>query len=106
MAEIINIDSCQKILQKYPNRVPIILHTNKIKLSKTKYLVNNQLPLGAFMFILRKNVYPPLDNTQSLYIFFNDTIVPNNTTFETIYKNYKNEDGFLYANITVENAFG
>ena len=49
-----------RILEKYPDRIPIILEKNKdsdIKLiEKTKYLVPRNMVMTQFIFTIRKNI--------------------------------------------------
>ena len=50
-------EESNKILERYPDRIPIICETldkNAPKLDKKKFLVPCDLTMGQFMFILRK----------------------------------------------------
>lgn len=62
-----------KILENYPNRIPIICEKDpKCKLNeidKTKYLVPNDLTLSQFTFIVRKRLQ--LDKNSALFLLIN-----------------------------------
>ena len=98
-----------KILEKYPNRIPVIVTKDpKSKLEdmdKNKFLTPNELTLGQFLFLIRKRI--KLDASVSLFIFVNETILaPTSHTMQTLYDSYKDEDGFLYLMYCSENVFG
>ena len=70
------ITESSKILEKYPNRVPIIVEKelkSKIKdIDKNKFLVPEDMSFGQFMFIIRKRI--KLDSTEALFIFVNKSL--------------------------------
>lgn len=93
-----------KLMHKYPNKIPLIIKTN-ILIDKKKFLVSDETTLGSFMFLL-KTKYIHLKKHESLYIFFNNRMINSSITFLTLYERYKSDDGFLYANLVIENSFG
>jgi len=97
-----------KIMKKYPNRVPIIIEkANKCLLNdidKTKYLVPKDLNMNQLVYIIRKRI--KLDNSQSIFFIVGDNVCPSNTPLCNIYDKHKDEDGFLYIIYTSENTFG
>ena len=98
-----------KILEKYPNRIPVIVSKDpKSTLSdmdKNKFLTPHDLTLGQFLFLVRKRI--KVDEATSLFIFVNETILaPTSFTMESLYDSYKDEDGFLYLMYCSENVFG
>jgi len=99
------IKICDKILLKYPERVPIIVDYKKeIKLDKNKYIVPNNLTVGQFMYVLRKRI--KINNEQSLFLLCNNTLMLNNELIINLYNKQKDYDGFLYIIISLENTFG
>ena len=62
-----------KILEKYPDRIPIICekdpNCNLNEINKTKYLVPNDLTLSQFIFIVRNRLH--LDKNSSLFLLVN-----------------------------------
>ena len=98
-----------KIKIKYPNRYPIIISKgNKCELSnidKTKFLIPGDLTMGQIIFIVRKRI--KLDDTDSLFLFINDKILPaSSSVISSVYNDHKDEDGFLYITYCNENVFG
>ena len=99
-----------RILNKYPDRVPIICQ--KIKrannscptIDKEKYLVPNDLSVGQFIYIIRKRLQ--LSSEKALYIFINGCIPNVGSLMSHIYKEHQETDGFLYIYYNLENTFG
>ena len=95
----------KKILIKYPNRIPIIVDSKKdINLDKNKYIVPENLTVGQFMCILKKRI--KTNSYSSVFLKCNDTIISNTDVIKILYYNKKNEDGFLYIKVILENTFG
>lgn len=98
----------QKLREKYPNRIPIIIDKHKIStipdIDKNKFLVPCDITVGHFFFMIRKRIN--LKKEDAMYIFINDKIPSLTALISSIYKEYKNEDGFLYAIYCSEATFG
>lgn len=105
-------DNSAKVLHKYPDRVPVIIEriksisTNVADLERTKYLVPYDTTIAFFAANIRKKV--TLREGDSLFIFCGSKnhIVSGSNTFQHLYLNYKDEDGFLYLLYSGENVFG
>lgn len=102
-------DESRRIMNKYKDRIPIIVEIansdkNVIKLDKAKYLVPEDLTASQFMYVIRKRI--KLESKTAMFILFNNCTVPSSTLIKNIYIEHKDEDGFLYAIISLENAFG
>ena len=102
------IEESQEIMNKYPDRIPIILEKNiKSEISdikKNKYLVPKELVFSNFIFSIRK--YIELDNNKSLFFFINNYIPKNSELICEIYNTHKDKDGYLYIIYDIENTFG
>ena len=98
----------KKIIDKYPNRVPVIVtKNNKCKLKgidKNKYLVPNDMTIGQFVYTIRKRL--ELKPELALFFFINNKVVATSSIILDIYNNEKSEDGFLYIKYQDENTFG
>lgn len=98
----------QRILLKYPNRVPIIVeiseHTQLPELDKHKFLAPADLTMGQFVYIIRKRI--KLKPEQSIFLFINNQLPCTNSLLSQIYKEYKDTDGFLKCIISGESTFG
>ena len=97
-----------RIMEKYPDRVPIILEQaddTLVQLDKKKYLVPKDITMGQFIYVLRKKL--KLGPSIGIFLFFNNNIMVNGSaTILDSYIKYKDEDGFLYIKYSGENTFG
>lgn len=106
------LNDSEKLLSKYPERVPIICGIRENDLDffkdykKIKYLVPRTITMGQFMYIIRQKI--KLDRSEGLYIFTdnNNELCKLNLDVSVIYNEHKSEDGFLYLTIARENTFG
>ena len=102
------ISECSRILNKHPDRVPIIVCKDKScdlpDIDKQKYLVPKDMSLGQFIYVIRKRI--KLNPEMALFVLVNGTLQPSNKLLEDIYENNKDIDGFLYIVYTSENTFG
>lgn len=99
------------ILNKYPDRLPIICERAKRasssvpELDKHKFLVPKDLTIGQFIHVIRKRI--KLESISSIFIFCNNnTLPPTSSLILSIYNEYKDEDGFLYLQYNGEDTFG
>jgi len=99
-----------KMLNKYPDRVPVICQRHPKAnqdcpyIDKIKYLVPMELTLGQFVYIIRKRMHIPSE--KALFLFIEGNIPAMSSLLSQIYKEYQDEDGFLYINYNTENTFG
>lgn len=98
-----------RVLQKYPDRIPIICEKNSRandcpEIDKKKYLVPFDLTIGQFMYVIRKRL--KLQSEAAIFLFINGTIPPSSSLVGRIYEQHKNKDGFLYITYAKENTFG
>ena len=98
----------QRVLAKYPDRCPIICsrgNTNVPEIDKVKYLAPKDITLGQFTYVIRKRIKLPPET--GLFLFINNkSLIQNTALMENVYRNYRNEDGFLYISYSGENTFG
>jgi len=100
-----------RIVAKYSDRVPVIVEPDLKKgttipyIDKKKYLVPNDLSLGQFIFVIRKRLKLPAN--EAIYIFTSTGIIPTTSQqMIDIYRQHKDQDGFLYLTYSGENVFG
>lgn len=101
------LDESTRIIEKYPERVPIICErlTRKApKIDRKKYLCPKDLTMGNFMYVIRKRLH--LTEEKALYLFVNNSIIPVSKDLGTIYEEKKEKDGFLYIRYDSESTFG
>ena len=98
-----------KILNKYPDKIPIIIeksiNDNLLDtIDRNKYLVPKDLTVGQIIHIIRKRL--KLNPTIGIFIFCNNALIPTSNNIFNVYNNYKDEDLFLYFTYSGENTFG
>lgn len=93
---------------RHPSKIPIIIYTKNKQaplLKKCKFLVNTDITIAELLHTIRK--YMELKQNESIFLFTeNNTIPPSSFTVQSLYKEHKNEDGFMYLEYSVENTFG
>jgi len=100
----------QRVLEKYPNRIPVICETqqttnsSELHLKKTKYLVPETLTVGQFMYVLRKQM--TLKPEEAIFLLVNNILIPTSTLMSQVYTDHKEEDGFVYFYCCKESVYG
>ncbi|KZT50707.1 autophagy-related protein 8 [Calocera cornea HHB12733] len=95
--------------EKYPDKVPIICdNANKTDApisGKNKFIVPNDFTVGQFIYkVLRERI--KLSRGEALFIFVNGVVPPANESLSAIYKEHRDNDGFLYITYSLEATFG
>eukprot|EP00483_Globobulimina_turgida_P009567 UN09586 len=97
-----------RIIKKYPERIPVICEKAQQStisdIDKKKYLVPSDLTVGQFIYVIRKRI--KLEPEQAIFIFVNNTLPSTAALMSQIYKDHKDEDGFLYITYTDQDSFG
>lgn len=101
-------ESC-RICKKHSDRVPIVVcrnikDDNIAEIDKQKFLVPKDMTIGQFVYVIRKRIN--LKSEQALFVLINNSLQPSNKLLEEIYKDCKDDDGFLYVIYSSENTFG
>lgn len=103
------VKKSQLILEKYPDRVPLIIQPSKndrdaYPIDKSKYITPRDLTLLQLQQIIRRRIrFPP---EKALFMFINNKIYPITSVIGTVYDTNKDTDGFLYITYCQENTFG
>ncbi|KAM3931233.1 microtubule-associated protein 1 light chain 3 gamma [Leptodactylus fuscus] len=98
------------IKAKYPTKVPVIVERYQKEkylplLYKTKFLVPHDLSMSRFVNLIRNRM--DLSATQALYILVNEkNLVSMSLTMSELYRDNKDEDGFLYMTYASQEMFG
>ena len=102
------IEESRKIIEKYPDKIPIIVEKSKkskIKnIDKNKFLVPSDMTLSQFIYVVRKRI--KISSTEALFFFVNDRLCNNSALLSPTYTTYKDNYGFLYITYSSENTFG
>lgn len=101
------LDESKRILDKYPDKIPIIVETNDTQLpylTKTKYLTPKDLIFGQILYVIREKLNLPPE--KALFMFVNNTIPSTSDLIKSVYDKHKHKDNFLYISVKSENTFG
>lgn len=80
-------------------------HVPPLATSQKKFLVPTDLTIGQFMYVIRKRI--KLAPEQAIFLFVaGGTLPPSVSTLQSVYDQYRDEDGFLYIMYSGENVFG
>jgi GABA(A) receptor-associated protein len=103
-------DEASRILQKYPERIPVICEKDTRSrdipdIDRKKYLVPSDLSVANFMYVIRKRI--KISPEKSIYLFVNNTVMPATAQLlSALYEEHKDKDGFLYITYAGESTFG
>ena len=103
------VKKSQFILEKYPDRVPLIIQPSKndrdtYPIDKSKYITPRDLTLLQLQQIIRRRIRFPAE--KALFMFINNKMYPITSMIGQVYDNNKDSDGFLYITYCQENTFG
>ena len=105
-------DEAARIRAKYPDRIPVIAECDpKSKaaigaLTRTRFLVPNDLTMGQFAYVIRKRMALPPEKAVFLLIA-GRVLAPTAMLMSQAYMEHKDaDDDFLYVAVSGENTFG
>ena len=109
------ISESNRILAKFPGRIPVIILSKNSKLEKmlkkNKFLVPYDLTVSYLLANVRNQI--KLDSSIALFMFCDNTLLSGSQVLNEIYLNYKynnnitpTKDNFLYIIIEEESTFG
>lgn len=105
-----------RILSKFPDRVPIIVETNdesiRKSLKKNKFLVPYDITVSYILIAIRKQMKAN-NSSNAVFVFCDNILLNSNDMIYEIYNDYKirnnigkNDNKFLYVTIRNEQTFG
>lgn len=97
------------MMNKHSNSVCCIIDKlenckNINELKKNKFIIPKDLLISQLIYIIKKRIV--IDSRMSVFIYINNIIPMSNLKIGEVYKNYKDDDGFLYIKYAIENTFG
>merc|ERR1711959_605919 len=103
------VEEADKIRKKHADRIPVICEkaegSDIPEIDRKKYLVPQELTVGQFIYVVRKRLRLPPE--KAIFIFVDGRLPSAGAALMSqMYKDYKDEDGFLYVTYSGENTFG
>jgi len=103
------VELCRRITKQHPTRIPVIVEIDKktkLTLSRKKFLAPQNITVGGLLNEIRRQ--STVQSSQAIFLFCgsNGILVPTSQTLLQVYEKHKDEDGFLYFTIAMENTFG
>eukprot|EP00698_Gefionella_okellyi_P024934 TRINITY_DN8957_c0_g1_i1.p1 TRINITY_DN8957_c0_g1~~TRINITY_DN8957_c0_g1_i1.p1 ORF type:complete len:126 (-),score=29.55 TRINITY_DN8957_c0_g1_i1:35-388(-) len=101
---------CAKALEKYKEHIPIIVTCNNETMVPdpvNRFFVMISPPdktLQSVIAQIRKRVH--LTESQAIFLFVNNSLPTMSKNIAEVYKQHKEEDGFLHVEYSFENTFG
>ena len=93
-----------KLLEKYPDRVPVVLESKVCESEVFKYMVPRDRTIAQMIVQLRKHIQ--MTPKQAIYLFVNNALPPNSATVGEIWDQHRNENNVLHIVYSLENTFG
>lgn len=95
-----------KITMNHPNMIPVVIKdaSSDLDFSKSKFLVPNDLTMGQFFYVLRKNT--KITHNEGVFIMINNIMVQPNKLIKEYYHTVNNNKGLLMITVCKENTFG
>ena len=101
-------ETALRMLKKYPEKIPVILLKDPVckldNIRSQKILVDHWLSIAQLLYILRTRI--SMKETEALYLFFKNDLLPSNTTMREAYDRYREMDDILYITYSCETTFG
>jgi GABA(A) receptor-associated protein len=100
-------DEAKAVLQKHPERIPIIVEPADDKSptpNRKKFLVPAGLTFGQFTHVVRKRIDTTPD--EAVVLMIEDVMPICSSTIREIYDKHKDLDSFLYVVVAAEKIFG
>jgi GABA(A) receptor-associated protein len=106
MNKIFDKEYTDKLLKKYPEKVPVIfLTTSNIQsIDKRKFLIPRDIRISELMYVIRKKIN--ITPEKALFLNINNVMPSSNMLLSEAYELYKEKNGILYLTYSTENTFG
>lgn len=103
----------KRILQKYPDRIPVIVERGKNvpDITKQKFLVPADLTVGKFTNEIKKHLKTDdtdqIDSVKAIFLFVNGkSLTRASDKLKAVYEQHRDVDGFVYVTYHGESTYG
>ena len=94
-----------RITNKFPDYIPaIVFDEGNLGLDKHKFLIKKNMTMGHFIYIIKKRL--EVESDIAIFLFVNKSLVCGSQLISSIYKENRDESGFLIFNLFKEETFG
>lgn len=90
---------------KNPDRIPVIINPINIQSKNRKFIIKNDLTLGAFVAFLRRH-HLVLGEEQGMVVLIGSSVPKMSATICELDERYRSADNCLHLTIIKENIFG
>ena len=94
----------EKLLGKYPDRVPVVVESKLGDGQFMKYMVPKDRTIAQMIVQLRKHI--KMTPKQAVYLFVDNTLPPNSATVGQVWEQHRNAENVLHIMYSLENTFG
>jgi len=107
----------QRLMNKYPNKIPIIIHYKDIQFielssdpapktsNSNRLLIPDDFTIGYLLILIRRQT--KISHTDGLFIFINQILPCTTSIISTVYQEHKNPfDDCLHVIVMKGNTFG
>lgn len=100
----------ENIRKKFPTKIPVVVErypreVNLPVMDKTKFLVPQELTMMNFAIIIKNRLR--VQTSRAFYFVVNNqSMASTSKTVAEVYKEHKDEDGFLYMTYASQEVFG
>lgn len=100
----------ENIRKKFPSKIPVVVEryqreTSLPIMDKTKFLVPQELTMLNFAIIIKNRLRIPTSRA-FYFVINNQSIASTSKTISEVYKEHRDEDGFLYMTYASQEMFG
>merc|ERR1712022_102775 len=98
-------DNMKRFKDEHPFDKRVDEASDIAEIDRKKYLVPQELTVGQFVYVVRKRLR--LAPEKAIFIFVDGHLPSTGAALMSqMYKDYKDQDGFLYITYSGENTFG
>jgi len=101
------VPNINEILDKYPDKIPVIIDDEK-KTKVYRYLVCNNMTVAQFLIIFRKKIN--ISTSEAIYMYVKKTksyhLITTSSSFGSLYETYKTDNNILVMKYAKDNVFG